>query len=92
MMYTKYDRRGMDKKGKVISIRLNSEEEKLFSAFAEFEGVNISTLVKEIMFDALEDFQNARIANDILSSVVDGAEFNLQELMERLDSENIDES
>lgn len=39
----------------VISLRLNEKEEKLLKEFSEFEGLGISSYIKKIIYERLED-------------------------------------
>ncbi|MCI7344269.1 MAG: DUF6290 family protein [Fusobacterium necrophorum] len=39
----------------VVSLRLNEKEEKVLKEFAEFENIGISTYIKKILFEKLEE-------------------------------------
>ena len=38
-----------------ITVRLNSDEEKLYKEYAEFKNVPLSTLMKEALLEKIED-------------------------------------
>lgn len=48
----------------VISLRLNENEEKLLREVAEFEGMGLSSYLKKIIFERLEDEYDLKIANE----------------------------
>ncbi len=48
----------------VISLRLNENEEKLLNEVAKFEGIGLSTYLKKIIFERLEDEYDLKIAED----------------------------
>ncbi|WP_027128210.1 type II toxin-antitoxin system RelB family antitoxin [Fusobacterium perfoetens] len=48
----------------VISLRLNENEEKLLREVAEFEGVGLSSYLKKIIFERLEDEYDLKLANE----------------------------
>ncbi|WP_108832078.1 type II toxin-antitoxin system RelB family antitoxin [Aedoeadaptatus coli] len=51
---------------KTVSVRLNEEEEKAFSAYATIMGMPLSTLFKKLMEERLEDEFDLKIAEDFL--------------------------
>lgn len=51
---------------KTISVRLNDEENKAFSAYAEVMGQPLSTLFKKLMEERLEDEFDLKVAEDFI--------------------------
>lgn len=51
---------------KTVSVRLNEEEEKAFSAYADIMGQPLSTLFKKLMEERLEDEFDLKLAEDFL--------------------------
>lgn len=51
---------------KTVSVRLNEEEERAFSAYASIVGLPLSTLFKKLMEERLEDEFDLKIAEDFL--------------------------
>ena len=49
---------------KTVSVRLNEEEERAFSAYAKIMGLPLSTLFKKLMEERLEDEFDLKIAED----------------------------
>lgn len=49
---------------KTVSVRLNEEEERAFSAYASIMGLPLSTLFKKLMEERLEDEFDLKIAED----------------------------
>lgn len=49
---------------KTVSVRLNEEEERAFSAYATIMGMPLSTLFKKLMEERLEDEFDLKIAED----------------------------
>ena len=47
----------------VISLRLNENEEKLLREVADFEGIGLSSYLKKIIFERLEDEYDLQLAN-----------------------------
>ena len=47
----------------VISLRLNENEEKLLKEVSEFEGIGISSYIKKIIFEKLEDEYDIKLAD-----------------------------
>lgn len=54
------------RKMKTVSVRLNEEEEKAFSAYADIMGQPLSTLFKKLMEERLEDEFDLKLAEDFL--------------------------
>lgn len=48
----------------VISLRLNENEEKILREIADFEGIGLSSYLKKIIFERLEDEYDLKIANE----------------------------
>lgn len=48
----------------IISLRLNEKEEKLLKEISEFEGVGISSYIKKIVFEKLEDEYDIKLADN----------------------------
>lgn len=48
----------------VISLRLNENEEKILREVADFEGIGLSSYLKKIIFERLEDEYDLKIANE----------------------------
>lgn len=51
---------------KTVSVRLNEEEERAFSAYATIMGMPLSTLFKKLMEERLEDEFDLKIAEDFV--------------------------
>lgn len=47
----------------VISLRLNENEEKLLKEVSEFEGLGISSYIKKVLFEKLEDEYDIKLAD-----------------------------
>ena len=47
----------------VISLRLNENEEKILKEVSEFEGLGISSYIKKIIFEKLEDEYDIKLAD-----------------------------
>ncbi|MFR3817581.1 MAG: type II toxin-antitoxin system RelB family antitoxin [Fusobacterium varium] len=47
----------------VISLRLNENEEKILKEVSEFEGLGISSYIKKIIFENLEDEYDIKLAD-----------------------------
>lgn len=48
----------------VISLRLNDKEEKMLKDIANFEGLGLSSYLKKIIFERLEDEYDLRLAEE----------------------------
>lgn len=48
----------------VISLRLNDKEEKLLKEVADFEGLGLSSYLKKIIFERLEDEYDLKLAEE----------------------------
>ncbi len=57
---------------KTVSVRLNEEEEKAFSAYADIMGQPLSTLFKKLMEERLEDEFDLKLAEDFVEREVRG--------------------
>ena len=57
---------------KTVSVRLNEEEERAFSAYASIMGLPLSTLFKKLMEERLEDEFDLKIAKDFLDGEARG--------------------
>lgn len=70
----------------VVSLRLNEKEEKVLKEFSAFEGLEVSSYIKKILFERLEDeydikcFEKAY--NDQLPS--DKRTYSFDEVLEEL--------
>ena len=51
---------------KTVSVRLNAEEERAFTAYADLMGEPLSTLFKRLMEEKLEDEFDMKVAEDFL--------------------------
>ena len=51
---------------KTVSVRLNKEEERAFSAYADIMGQPLSTLFKKLMEERLEDEFDLKVAEDFV--------------------------
>ncbi|WP_330112703.1 DUF6290 family protein (plasmid) [Cetobacterium somerae] len=49
----------------VISVRLNDEEETLLKKVADFEGMGLSSYIKKIVFERLEEEYDLKLAKNI---------------------------
>lgn len=49
----------------VISVRLNDEEETLLKKVADFEGMGLSSYIKKIVFERLEEEYDLKLAENI---------------------------
>lgn len=47
----------------IISLRLNEKEEKLLKEVSNFEGIGISSYIKKIIFEKLEDEYDIKLAD-----------------------------
>ena len=45
----------------IISVRLNTTEERLFTEYAEFHGKSLSTLLKESLAEKMEEELDAKL-------------------------------
>lgn len=57
---------------KTVSVRLNKEEEKAFSAYADIMGQPLSTLFKKLMEERLEDEFDLKLAKDFVDKEARG--------------------
>lgn len=55
----------------VISLRLNEKEEKLLKEVSDFEGVGISSYIKKIIFEKLEDEYDIKLADKAYKNYID---------------------
>lgn len=51
---------------KTVSVRLNAEEDRAFTAYANLMGEPLSTLFKRLMEEKLEDEFDMKVAEDFL--------------------------
>lgn len=58
----------------VISVRLNSEEENLLKEVAKFEGIGISSYIKKIIFERLEEEYDLKLVEKAYQSHLDSKE------------------
>lgn len=72
---------------KTISVRLNDEENKAFSAYAKVMGQPLSTLFKKLMEERLEDEFDLKVAEDFIEREKKGEveTRNIGELFKELD-------
>lgn len=47
----------------IISLRLNENEEKILKEISEFEGLGLSSYIKKIIFEKLEDEYDIKLAD-----------------------------
>lgn len=47
----------------IISLRLNENEEKILKEVSEFEGLGLSSYIKKIIFEKLEDEYDIKLAD-----------------------------
>lgn len=47
----------------VISLRLNENEEKILKEVVDFEGIGLSSYLKKIIFERIEDEYDLKLAN-----------------------------
>ncbi len=52
----------------VISVRLNTEEERILRAFTDYFHVERSTLLKKSMYELYEDIQDIRFIEERIES------------------------
>lgn len=55
----------------VISLRLNDKEEKLLKEVADFEGIGVSSYIKKIIFERIEDEYDLKLAEEAYQKYVD---------------------
>lgn len=55
----------------VISLRLNEKEENLLKEVATFEGLRLSTYLKKIIFERLEDEYDLKLAEKSYQEYLD---------------------
>lgn len=48
----------------VISVRLNNDEETLLKKVADFEGIGLSSYIKKIVFERLEEEYDLKLAEN----------------------------
>lgn len=72
---------------KTVSVRLNAEEERAFTAYADLMGEPLSTLFKKLMEEKLEDEFDMKVAEDFLEIEARGEVEYIthEELMNELD-------
>ena len=54
----------------VISLRLNEKEEKILKEVSEFEGLGISSYIKKIIFEKLEDDYDIKLADNAYKNYI----------------------
>ncbi|MGL5355607.1 MAG: type II toxin-antitoxin system RelB family antitoxin [Fusobacteriaceae bacterium] len=55
----------------VVSVRLNHEEEILLKQIANFEGVGVSSYIKKIVFERLEEEYDLKVAENAYKTHVE---------------------
>ena len=50
--------------GKVISVRVGNDQEKLLTKFAETEGMSVSDFIRETVFDKIETEMDIKILDE----------------------------
>lgn len=48
----------------IISVRLNTDEELLLKKIADFEGIGLSSYIKKIVFERLEEEYDLKVAEN----------------------------
>ena len=70
----------------IVSIHLSEEEEQLFKNYAEFTGVDLSTLLKRVLLEKIELEHELNIIAKYEKEKVNGTLelFNLEEVIDEL--------
>lgn len=55
----------------VISLRLNDREEELLKEVADFEGVGVSSYIKRVIFERIEDEYDLKIAEEAYQKYIE---------------------
>lgn len=55
----------------IISVRLNTDEELLLKKVADFEGVGLSSYIKKIVFERLEEEYDLKVAENAYKTHVE---------------------
>ncbi len=77
----------------VISLRLNEKEEKLLKEVSDFEGVGISSYIKKIIFEKLEDEYDIKLADKAYKNYIDSGmkTTSFDDLVKELGFDEVDE-
>ena len=54
----------------VVSLRLNEKEEKVLKEFAGFENIGISTYIKKVLFEKLEEEYELKLFDSLWNSKI----------------------
>ena len=76
-----------------ISLRLNEKEEKLLKEVSDFEGVGISSYIKKIIFEKLEDEYDIKLADKAYKNYIDSGmkTTSFDDLVKELGFDEVDE-
>lgn len=55
----------------IISVRLNTDEELLLKKVADFEGVGLSSYIKKVVFERLEEEYDLKVAENAYKAHVE---------------------
>lgn len=55
----------------IISVRLNTDEELLLKKVADFEGIGLSSYIKKIVFERLEEEYDLKVAENAYKTYVE---------------------
>lgn len=74
----------------VISLRLNEKEENLLKEVANFEGLGLSTYLKKIIFERLEDEYDLKLAEKSYQEYLDSGKksYSFKEVLAELGLED----
>lgn len=70
----------------IISLRLNEKEEKLLKEFSTFEGLGVSSYIKKILFERLEDEYDIRCFEEAYNNHLESGKktYSFDEVLEEL--------
>ncbi|MGI5873608.1 MAG: type II toxin-antitoxin system RelB family antitoxin [Bacillota bacterium] len=70
----------------LISLRVSEEEKALISKFAKFNGTGVSTMIKQIVLEAIEDQYDITAADEAHREYIKDKEcYTLEEMKKRYD-------
>lgn len=75
----------------VISLRLNEQEEKLLKEISAFEGLGISSYIKKVIYEKLEDEYDFKMAKEAYQEYLESGKktYSFDEVLEELGIENL---
>lgn len=77
----------------VISLRLNDNEEKILREISEIEGMGLSSYIKKILFERLEDEYDIKLADKAYKNYLatDKKTTSFDDIVKELGFDDIDE-